>query len=240
MKGNIRAAIPPRPAWSRRSPRLTAATAVAVAVILGGAGVAGASNGRAFILGRHSSESSTATLAHSKGTPLSLSAPQHQAPLKVNRNVEVKNLNSQYVGGLSAASLKTAGGTGSVAPNSDIQLGHDTFTKVARTGSIPAGTYYVQAAAEGDVSPGDTGVHCTVGDNSGNLYGGGGGNGSSFVQATETLVLKLKHRGTFQEQCLAEGSGSGTEIIDGGITALRIASSKGTAPPGGGILITRR
>jgi hypothetical protein len=78
----------------------SAAVVVAVlALLFGGAGIAGAATGAAFMLGRSNSETSTAKLSDSRGTPLSLSAPKNTAPLAVNRSAMVKNLNAQYLGG---------------------------------------------------------------------------------------------------------------------------------------------
>lgn len=52
-----------------------AAVAVTLALAVGGAGIADAATGGAFILGRSNKETSAATLANSRGTPLALSAP---------------------------------------------------------------------------------------------------------------------------------------------------------------------
>ena len=73
-----------------------------MSLLIGGAGFADAATGGTFILGKANKETSTASLADSKGTALALSAPAGRAPLAVNRNVVVKNLNAQYLGGLTA------------------------------------------------------------------------------------------------------------------------------------------
>lgn len=126
-----------------------AAIIAAVAIVAGSlavsASVAGASNGRGLVLGRSNGETSSAGLSDSRGTtPLSLSAPKNKAPLAVSRDVMVGNLNAQYVGGLSAGSLKLTGGYGYSPPNADIAMAHNSGRVVAETGRLPAGTYYVR------------------------------------------------------------------------------------------------
>jgi hypothetical protein len=202
-------------------------------VVLGGAGLADAATGGTFVLGRAGHETSTASLSDSRGTALSLSAPKGKAPLRVNRSTEVRNLNAAQVGGLSSGSLKLTGGTGTAPLNSDIELGSDQFTSVASTGTVPAGTYYVQASALIDLTTGDTGGFCHLQDSSQSevSYGGGGGNGENYVQAAETSVITLTSPASFAEVCIASTS-LGSEVIDAGITAIRILSSSGK--PGGG------
>jgi hypothetical protein len=222
-----------------RSVRPATAAVLALAVILGGAGIAGASNGGALILGRSSHESSTTSLVTSRGGALSLSAPKGNAPLSVNRSVQVRNLNAEYLGGLSAASLKLTGGDGFTSPEADIALSHDIYTQVAETGSVPAGTYYVQASALVDLTVGDTGGFCTIEINGTGLtdFGDGGGDGENYVQAAETAVIRLHSAGKFLEMCLAAGTGpAGTEVINAGIVAIRILDSSGKPPGGGGLL----
>lgn len=63
-----------RPAGLLRSLRPGSVIALVLAFVLGGAGVAGATNGASFILGHSNTETATATLANTKGTPLKLSA----------------------------------------------------------------------------------------------------------------------------------------------------------------------
>jgi hypothetical protein len=67
----------------------------------------------------------------------------------------VRNLNARYVGGLSAASLKLAGGYGYSPPKADIAMAHNSGRAVAETGRLAAGTYCVVAAALLDLSPGE-------------------------------------------------------------------------------------
>jgi hypothetical protein len=218
--------------------RPATAAALALAVIFGGAGLAGASNGGALTLGQSSHESSTASLVASRGTPLSLLAPKGKAPLAVNRDVEVRDLNAQYLGGLTAASLRLTGGDGFTMPNADIALSHDLYTGVARTGSLAAGIYYARGSALIDLTVGDTAGFCSIQENGSDLtdFGDGGGDGENYVQAAETAVIRLKSPGYIQESCIAVGTGSGTEVINAGLVAIRIVSSTGTPPGGGGSL----
>jgi hypothetical protein len=201
-----------------------AAIVAAVAIVAGSlavsASMAVASNGRGFVLGRSNSETSSAGLSDSRGTPLSLSAPKNKAPLAVNRSAMVPNLNAQYVGGLGAASLKLTGGSGYSPPNSDIALAHNSGRVVAKTGKLPAGTYFVTATALIDVSPGDFQGECGLYD-PGYAGGEGGSEGPGYVQAAEDLTVRLTASGVIEEECYVSGTGDGSEAIDGGITAIR-------------------
>jgi hypothetical protein len=204
------------------------AALIAAAVILAGSAAASATaaaaNGHGFVLGRSNGETSSAGLSDSRGTPLSLSAPRNKAPLAVSRSVMVRNLNAEDLGGLSAASLKLAGGSGYSPPNADIQLAHSSGRVVAETGRLPAGTYYVMAAALIDLSPGDFLGECALYDPG--FVGGetGGSEGSGYVQAAENMTVRLTASGTIEEECYVNGTGDGSEAIDGGITAIRIVT----------------
>jgi hypothetical protein len=207
-----------------------AAIAVTAAVVLGGGGVAAAANGGTFLLGRSNHESSTASLSNSKGTPLSLSAPQHQAPLKVNRNVEVKNLNSQYVGGLSAAALKTTGSDDYDSPGHGPSLPPMATVEVASTGKLAAGTYYVSASAEISLGSGDPFGGCTIvlnGDTDHPLQSGAQSGGPT-ITVSETVAVKVAANKKLQEWCGFSGSSS-SSVSDAGLTAIRVRSSSGHA-----------
>jgi hypothetical protein len=203
---------------------IIAAVAIVAGSLAASASMAGASNGRGLVLGRANGETSSAGLSDARGTPLSLSAPRNKAPLAVSHNVMVRNLNSQYVGGLSAASLKLAGGSGYSPPNADIQLAHNSGRVVAETGRLPAGTYYVMAAALIDLSPGDFLGECAIYDPG--FAGGeiGGSEGSGYVQAAENTTVRLTASASIEEECYVSGTGDGSEAIDGGITAIRIVT----------------
>lgn len=88
--------------------RLTNASALlaiaAVAVI--GTGIADAATGGTLILGRGNTETTTAVLTNTKGTPLSLRAPSGKAPLSVNTKVKVPNLNADLLDGLDSTQLQ--------------------------------------------------------------------------------------------------------------------------------------
>jgi hypothetical protein len=198
---------------------------VTVALIFGGAGLAGAATGGAFLLGRSNSETSAATLSNSRGTPLSLSAPKNKAPLAVNRNVMVRNLNAQYVGGLSASALKPTGSYGMDAEA--ISLPSTGYTEVATTGTLAAGTYYVTATAEINVEAGNSGALCllTLNGDTDVPFADGGQTGNSFVQAAETVGVTIRAKGKFEELCTVLGSGNASELLTASITAIRILSS---------------
>jgi hypothetical protein len=225
-----------------RSLSPAAALALTLAVIFGGAGVADAATGGRLILGHANSATSTTSLSSSRSVPLSLSAPKGKAPLSVSRNVMVKNLNAQLVGGLSAASLKLSGGDGFTQPNADIAISGDIFTVVAATGQLKAGIYYVTASALVDLTTGDTGATCVIEKKDNGLGGelaSGGGDGVNFVQAAETVPVRVQNRAVLQELCLVQGSNEGTEVIDAGIFAIRVLSTSGTKPPtSGGLVVT--
>jgi len=215
-----------------RSLRPRAALVLAVAVILGGFGVADAATGGSFILGRTNHESSTALLVTSRGTPLSLSAPKGKAPLAVNRSTEVKNLNAEYVGGLSASTLRPSGGDDYASPGSAISLPPLAEAEVANTGPLAAGTYYVTASAEIDLATGDPFGGCvvTLNHDLNNYLQAGDQSGGPRVTVAETLAVAVPGKGSLQEYCGISGSASGSDVVDAGLTAIRILSSSGTAP----------
>jgi hypothetical protein len=216
-----------RPLRARPLLQPAAILAATAGLVLAGTSLAGAINGRALLLGRGNAETRTAALSNSRGTPLSLSAPKNRAPLAVNRKVMVKNLNAQDVGGLSASSLKVSGGTGFAAPNADIALAHDSYRVVAKTGRLPAGTYFVTATALIDLTVGDYQGQCALYDPG--YVGGdiGGGDGSNFIQAAESMTIRVTSGTVLSENCDVDGTGDGSEVTSAGITAIRILSSSG-------------
>jgi hypothetical protein len=207
-----------------------AATTVIVALVLGGTGLASAANGGSFILGQANKESAVASLSSTKGTPLSLVAPAGKAPLAVNRNTMVKNLNAQFTGGLTSTQLKVTGGDGIARPNSNTPIDR-TLTVVARTGKLPAGTYYVTATALLNVAAGDKSGFCVLSKASddGLNFGTGGEDHEGFVQAAETAAVAVKTGEVLEEICQTNGT-NGSHAFNAGIIAIRILSSHGTPP----------
>ena len=202
-----------------------AAVAVVVSLLIGGTGFADAATGGTFILGKANKETSTASLADSRGTPLALSAPAGKAPLAVNRNVMVKNLNAQYLGGRTATGLAVTGGEGFTAPSTDAAI-NNTPAVVASTGRLPAGTYYVSATALLWVTAGDLYVDCYIVKGSAPDFGineGSVGQEGEFTVA-ETAAVTVTAGDTLEEACLTGGS-NGSFANDAGIIAIRVLSS---------------
>jgi hypothetical protein len=217
-----------------RSLSPAAVIALALGLAFGGVGIASAATGAAFILGRSNSESSTAKLSDSRGTPLSLSAPRNKAPLAVNRSVMVKNLNAQYLGGLSAASLKPTGGDG--FNGTSITIPSTAYARVATTGPLPAGTYFATATAQVHVQAGDSGALCllTLSNDTDHPLQEGGETGGPFVQAAETVAVAVPAKDTVQEWCTVQGSNNASVLQLAGITAIRVLSASGTKPASAG------
>jgi hypothetical protein len=201
-----------------------------VSLLIGGAGFADAATGGTFILGKANKETATASLANSKGTPLVLSAPAGKAPLAVSRNVMVKNLNAEFLGGLTGPQLQATGGDGFTGPGTHIPL-TGSGTVVASTGPLPAGTYYVIATAFLIVAAGDQQAFCEIirGSEPSLALMEGGEQHEGFVQAAETAVVSVSAGDKLQELCFTSGS-HGSETQDEGIVAIRIRSSSGTPP----------
>jgi hypothetical protein len=210
-----------------------AAFGLTLAALLGVTGIADAAIGSGvFVLGRANTESATASLASTKGTALSLSAPKDAAPLVVDRNSMVKNLNASFLGGLSPAGLKLSGADGFSKVETNTPVTGDVYTKVAGTPKLAAGTYYVTATALINVTPGDNGANCVIEkDNSGiTMLAEGGGSGDHFIQASESVAVAVPKGGSVQELCIISGNVSGSIVDDAGLTAIRISSSHGTKP----------
>jgi hypothetical protein len=207
-----------------RSLSPAALVAVTLALVLGGAGLASAANGGSFILGKSNSETATAKLSNSTGTPLSLSAPLGKAPLAVNRNTMVNHHNAQFTGGMTAGQLQTTGGVGFLPPNSDLPINGNP-TVVASTGPLPAGVYYVNASAQVQVAAGDAfGTCAIVGPGPDQTISVGGEGREGNVQASETAPVGVSAGDILREECFTGGS-HGSDVFDAGITAIRIQSS---------------
>lgn len=207
--------------------RTSPATAISIAaLVIALSGTAYAATGGTFILGRANHETSMASMANSKGTPLALMAPARKAPLAVNRNVMIKNLNAQYLGGLTATGLAETGGEGFTAPSG---TGTPIDTKgeiVASTGKLPAGTYYVSATADLAVATGDIAGSCWIAKGSApaaQINTGTAGQAGHFAVA-ETAAVPVTAGDTLVEICVADGS-NGSVALDAGIIAIRVLSS---------------
>jgi hypothetical protein len=206
------------------------AIAVTLALALGGTGIADAATGGNFVLGRANRESSTASLASSRGAPLSLSAPAGTAPLAVNRKALVKNLNAQYTGGLTAGQLRATGGDGFTSPGTVTRI-DQSGELVAATGHLPAGTYYVTAAAEVDIAGGDVFGLCYIakGSDPRTMIQAGSSDREGIDQLAETAAVSVAAGDTVQEWCKTRDF-NGSTTLDTGIIAIRILSSSGTPP----------
>jgi hypothetical protein len=58
----------------------------------------------------------------------------------------------------------------------------------------------------------------------------GGADRDHFVQASESLAVSLPKGGSIQELCMIKGTTAGSEVVDAGLTAIRISASSGTKP----------
>ena len=221
--------------WSRHGVRAVrslsplAAFGLVAAVVLGGAGVASAANGGNFILGHSNTETLKSTLSNSNGTPLQLNASPGNPPLKVNSSVQVPSLNASEVGGLSSSKL-VAGGDGFTATATDTPIS-STYTKIAGTGALAAGTYYVTGTALLAVATGDIEGYCYIakGSATGTALSYGGAEQEGFIQAAETLAVSVTAGDTLQEWCGTDST-NGSVAYNAGITAIRVLSSSGTTP----------
>lgn len=88
----------------------TSFAAGTVAALVLGSGTAYAATGGNFLLGKSNSAGATTTLTNANGTALSLNSKSGTAPLKVNRNVRVTNLNADLLDGLNSSSFAKASG----------------------------------------------------------------------------------------------------------------------------------
>jgi hypothetical protein len=203
-----------------------AAVAVTVSLLIGGAGFADAATGGNFLLGKANKETSTASLSDSRGTPLALSAPAGKAPLAVNRTVLVKNLNAQYLGGLTATGLAVTGGEGFTAPGTNAPIsmtGADD--DVASTGKLPAGTYYVTATATLQVANGDMGGNCAIIKGSAPTIPINIGVAPvGTYSVAESAAVTVTAGDTLIERCVTFGN-NGSAAYDAGILAIQVLSS---------------
>jgi hypothetical protein len=232
---NIKTAAAAPLTWGRhclgimRSLSPATVIAVTLALVVGGAGFADAATGGTFILGKANHETATASLSDSKGTPLSLSAPAGVAPLAVNGNALVANLNANYLGGLSATGIQPTGGDGFTAIN-NVTSFSNTPTVIATTGALPAGTYYVTATTQLTSSFTEY-CYVATGSNPDVKLAFTNSNGSPDFPAAMTVAASVTAGDTLQELCYVPVTGQSGSAGYSGITAIRIlSSSTGTTP----------
>jgi len=211
----------------RPSPVIT----LTLALVLGSAGGAGAATGGTFILGKANSETSTATLSNSKGTPLKLIAPFGTPPFRVSKtDAEVPNLDAQFAGGFTGDQMVNIGGDG--LTQGPTPLGFN-YKEIASTGPLPAGTYYVTGSAELFVVSGGeattSGCRISTGSNPGAFFGQGAVDQLGYAQIAMTTAVAISLDDTIQEWC-ATDAGQGSEVSAAGLTAIRIAFSEGDPP----------
>jgi hypothetical protein len=244
-------------AISRTGARTAAAGAIGVlTIITAGAGIATAANGGSLVLGSSNSATGTTTIADKGSTPLSLVTKKGKAPLKVNSNGLVANLNASELGGLTAKSL-SSGSTSSLVlspqalANEFLKAesggggGSDTFkgvglpapktgttsetvkpVKVLSTAKLAAGTYQVFGSFDALAAV------CWVGP-------------SSAVTAQNSVLaltlagtlqttLKLAKPGVINAYCAAISPASGGPapgvntgvFVNGSLTALHLVSAR--------------
>ncbi len=201
------------------------AVAVTLSLLFGGAGFADAATGGAFLLGKANHETSQASLSDNNGTPLLLIAPHGKAPFAVNRNIQVKNLNAQYVGGLSATQLAVTGGAGVTTFDSSVSIGQSP-TAVAATGALRAGLYYVSATAELSINPSDVDGACWIALSSSpdSQIAESYVPSSGDFPAAEVGAVNVAAGESLQEVCDAGGN-AGSVVFGPDIIAIRVVSS---------------
>jgi hypothetical protein len=210
--------------------------ALILALVLGGAGAAAAANGGNFLLGKANTETATASLANSKGTPLRLSAPSGTAPLQVNRKTLVGNLNAEYLNGFTFDQLAPTGGDGFTPPGTDTPIDVPNGALVAVTGHMSPGVYYVSATAMVQVdTPAGVSAGCwiTKGSDPGTVFSLGEGEGSFDLQTAETAVVSVGAGDTLEEWC--DSSDPAADAYNAAITAIRVLFFAGTPPARTGV-----
>jgi len=201
------------------------AVAVTLSLLFGGAGFADAATGGTFLLGKANHETAQSSLSDNRGTPLLLIAPPGKAPLAVNRSTQVTKLDAQYVGGLTATQLAVTGGMGVTTFDSSVAIGQSPV-KVASTGPLRAGLYYVSASAEISINPSDIDGACWIARGSSPTMK----LAQSYVPAqgdfpvAEVTAARVTAGDTLQEQCDAGGN-TGSDVFGANIIAIRVASS---------------
>jgi hypothetical protein len=199
----------------------------AMALTVGGLGIATAANGGSLVLGHHNTATKTTTLKDKHGTPLSLVGKKSKPPLKVNSSKQVAHLNASLVGGRSASQLATNGSAAQTSTGADVPI-TESSALVVQTASLKPGTYYVNAS--GLLTNTANGGFCFVASTSTStpLQYGGVDATSTWVQASETVVVKVTTPTVYAEYCYTV-TGSG-EAYNAGISAIKVANSVAGTP----------
>lgn len=198
-----------------------------LSVVVGGLGVATAANGGSLVLGHSNSATKTTTLKDKRGTPLALVGKASKPPLKVNSSKQVAHLNASLVGGLSAPQLVTTGSGGQTRVDSATPITNSPVL-VAKTATLHRGTYYISAS--GLIFETSDGGFCYVATPTGSaLQYGGVDAASSYVQATETVAVKVTSPTSYGEYCYTVDATG--EMYNAGIFAIRIGHATTVAEP---------
>jgi hypothetical protein len=202
----------------------------ALALTVGGLGIATAANGGSLVLGHHNSATNTTTLKDSHGTPLKLVGKKSKPPLKVNSSKQVSHLNASLLGGLSASQLSSGSG-GQIPVATDLTITSGTL--VSQTGVLSKGTYFMNASA---LLVGDDGGFCYIGTSSNSstaLQWGGFEPASTgtadYAQSSETVAVKVTTPTRYGQYC--ETNDTTGEAYDAGIFAIRIAHATSVTQP---------
>jgi hypothetical protein len=201
----------------------------ALGVTVAGIGVAAAANGGSLIVGHNNSATKTTTLTNHKGTALSLISKSSKPPLKVNSSRQVAHLNASLLGGKSATALATSG-SGEQVPFTtlskivtQISTKGAAATKVATTGRLDPGTYYVSSSFNG-IGEGTDPTICFVGPD--NDLNDAVQSTSDLTNGNQTVALTaiatITSPTTLSESCF----GADTGFLGGAIFAIKIAHSK--------------
>ncbi len=205
----------------------------ALALTVGGLGIATAANGGSLVLGHHNSATKTTTLKDSKGTPLKLVGKKTKPPLKVNSSKQVAHLNASLLGGLSASQL-SSGSAGQIPVATDLTIPNGSEILVSQTSVLNKGTYYVNAST---LLQGSDGGFCYIGtsDNTSTAVQWGGfepdtTGTADYSQASETAVVKVTTPIRYGQYC--ESNGATTAFAyNAGIFAIRIAHATSVTQP---------
>jgi hypothetical protein len=211
-----------------------------LSVVVAGVGVATAANGGSLVLGHANSATATTTLTDTSGTPLSLVGKSSKPPLSVNSSKQVAHLNASLLGGQSASTLGTSGsGVQTKWVNLSrifhaISTSDTAATKVASTGTLKPGTYYVSVAV--DAFNGDTAaaaMGCFVGPNN-NLNDAVQYTGESSAPLVSVDVLAMTKIATSSKlgaYCFAPDASLNTATM----FAVKIANSTPGSLPSSGL-----